>query len=45
MKPIAGDVKNKSFLKKALKGVRAVICPNVWFSLIISFEVSHLSFF
>ncbi|XP_031105930.1 uncharacterized protein LOC116010589 isoform X2 [Ipomoea triloba] len=31
VEPIAGDVKNKSFLKKALKGVRAVICPNEGF--------------
>lgn len=44
MKPIAGDAKNKSFLNKALNGVRAVICPNVWLPLIISFTVSHLSF-
>ncbi|XP_058079127.1 uncharacterized protein LOC131227357 isoform X3 [Magnolia sinica] len=32
---MAGDVSDRSFLKKALKGVRAVICPpNVWRILI-----------
>ncbi|KAL2468535.1 NAD(P)-binding Rossmann-fold superfamily protein [Forsythia ovata] len=28
---IAGDAKNNTFLKKALRGVRAVICPNEGF--------------
>ncbi|KAM7476077.1 hypothetical protein LguiB_023320 [Lonicera macranthoides] len=28
---MAGDANDKSFLKKALRGVRAIICPNVGF--------------
>ncbi|KAK6773370.1 hypothetical protein RDI58_028608 [Solanum bulbocastanum] len=31
MKPIAGDARDRSLLKKALSGVRAVICPNEGF--------------
>lgn len=26
---MAGDAKDKTFLKKALRGVRALICPDV----------------
>jgi hypothetical protein len=28
---MAGDASSKPFLKKALRGVRAIICPNVRF--------------
>ncbi|XP_009599555.1 uncharacterized protein [Nicotiana tomentosiformis] len=31
VEPIAGDTKDRSLLKKALSGVRAVICPNEGF--------------
>ncbi|OIT29495.1 PREDICTED: uncharacterized protein LOC109211275 isoform X2 [Nicotiana attenuata] len=31
VEPIAGDAKDRSLLKKALRGVRAVICPNEGF--------------
>jgi len=30
-KSMAGDASSKPFLKKALRGVRAIICPNVRF--------------
>lgn len=29
LKPMAGDEKDKTFLKKAVRGVRALICLNV----------------
>lgn len=32
LKSMAGDANDKSFLKKALRGVRAIICPNVCMS-------------
>lgn len=28
-KSMAGDASNKTFLKKALRGVRTIICPSV----------------
>ncbi|XP_057535591.1 uncharacterized protein LOC130813747 [Amaranthus tricolor] len=31
VEPLAGDVNDKGFLKKALKGVRAIICPTEGF--------------
>ncbi|XP_075509806.1 uncharacterized protein LOC142546150 isoform X1 [Primulina tabacum] len=31
VEPMAGDAKDKTFLKKALRGVRALICPNEGF--------------
>lgn len=31
-KSLAGDINDKSFIKKALRGVRSIICPNVYIS-------------
>lgn len=32
LKSMAGDAKDKTFVKKVLRGVRAVICPVVCFA-------------
>ncbi|KAL4589289.1 hypothetical protein LXL04_002195 [Taraxacum kok-saghyz] len=44
VEPITGDPKDSSFLKKSLKGVRAIICPNEGFlSKVESFKgVQHV---
>ncbi|KAG6782259.1 hypothetical protein POTOM_011653 [Populus tomentosa] len=41
-KSMAGDASSKPFLKKALRGVRAIICPNVRFYVFSPFNKNFL---
>lgn len=38
---MAGDARNKTFLKKALRGVRTIICPSVSDSMASGCKVFH----
>lgn len=42
-KSMAGDASNKTFLKKALRGVRTIICPSVSVSMASMESFSILS--